>query len=145
MMGAGVHDQDLRSLVSLFDHVRQVMAILFGQGGAKDDEVKGIAAKGFLNTMPVEGSGDVMPGFGDFGGLGGKRVFVALAVENLDGRLMRGRGHGPSCGTHSELINWRASFRGHGRSGSAGAATEPPTGPLSAGLGRWRWRSVQAC
>src|SRR6267143_264966 len=105
MVGAGVHDQDLRSLVSLLDHVGQVMAILLGQGGAKDDEIKGVAAQGFLNTMAVEGSGDVMPGFRDFGGLGGECVFVALAVENLDGRLMRGRG--PSCGTHSELINWR--------------------------------------
>src|ERR1700675_2027015 len=120
MVRAGVHDQDLRSLMSLFDHVRQVMAIFLGQGGSEDDEIKGIAAQGFLNPMAVERSGDVMPGFGDFGGLGGKRVFVALAVENLDGRLMRGRGHGPSCGTHSELSNWRALFRDHGRSGSAG-------------------------
>src|ERR1700681_735216 len=74
--------------------------------------------------MAIECSGDVMPGFGDFGGLGGERLFVALAIENLDGRLMRGRGHGPSCGTHSELSNWRALFRDHGRSGSAGG--EPP-------------------
>jgi len=105
MVGAGVHDQDLRALVSLFDHVRQVMAIFLGQGGAEDNEVKGVAAQGFLNTMAVEGSGDVMPGFGDFGGLGGESVFVALAVENLDRRLMRGRGHGPSCGLTRSLAS----------------------------------------
>ena len=55
--------------------------------------------------MSVEGSGDVMAGFGDFGGLGGKCVFVALAVENLDRRLMRGRGHVPSCGLTRSLAS----------------------------------------
>ena len=44
MVRAGVHDQDLRSRVSLLDHVGQVMAIVPGQGGAEDDQVKGIAA-----------------------------------------------------------------------------------------------------
>src|SRR5467141_42128 len=96
------------------------MPILLGQSGAEDNEIKGVAAQGVLNTMAVEGSGNVMPGFRDFGGLGGECVFVALTIENLDGRLMRGRGHGPSSGTHSELSNWRALFRDHGRSGSAG-------------------------
>ena len=76
------------------------MAILLGQGGAKNDEVKGVAAQGFLNAMAVEGGGHVMSGFGNFGGLGGKSMFVAFAVENLDRRLgsglVNGRGHGPS-------------------------------------------------
>ena len=30
MVGASVHDQNLRALVSLFDHVRQVMSIFLG-------------------------------------------------------------------------------------------------------------------
>jgi hypothetical protein len=85
MVGTGVHDQNLGSLVGLLDHVGQVMAIVLGQGGAEDDEVEGIAAQGFLNALTVEGSGHVMASFGHFSGLGGESGFVALAVENLDG------------------------------------------------------------
>jgi len=40
--------------------------------------------------MAVEGSGHAMAGFGDFGGLGGECVFVALAIENLDRCLRSG-------------------------------------------------------
>ena len=100
MVGAGVHDQNLRSCVGLLDHVGQVMAIVLGQGGAEDDQVKGIAAQGFLNAMTVQGSGHVMSGFFHFGGLGGKSVFVRLAIENLDrslvSGLVSGRGQGAS-------------------------------------------------
>src|SRR6202795_3350368 len=119
------------------------MAILFGQGGTENDEVKGVAAQGFLNTMAIECSGDVMPGFGDFGGLGGERLFVALAVENLDGRLMRGRGHGPSCRlTRSLAIGGHCSEITEDQ-GLLGAATEPPTGLLSVGPGRCRSISAE--
>jgi hypothetical protein len=90
MVRAGVHDQDLRSLMSLLDHVGQVMTILLGQGSAEDDEVKGVAAQSLLNAVAVEGGGDVMSGFSDFGGLGRECVFVALAVENFDPRLGSG-------------------------------------------------------
>jgi len=37
------------------------MAILLGQGGAKNDEVKGVAAQCFLNALALEGGGDMMP------------------------------------------------------------------------------------
>ena len=50
MVGTGVHHQDLGSLVRLLDHIGQVMAILFGYGDAKDDEVEGIALEGILNA-----------------------------------------------------------------------------------------------
>jgi hypothetical protein len=80
------------------------MAIVLGQSGAEDHEVKGVAAQGFLNALAIEGSGHVMPSFLHFGGLGGECVFVALAIKNLDRRLVRGlvsgflsgRGQGPS-------------------------------------------------
>src|SRR5258708_23077604 len=72
------------------------MAIVLGQGGAEDDQVKGIAAQGFLNTMAVERGGHVMSGLFHFGGLGGKCVFVAFTIKNLNRRFLRGPGQGPS-------------------------------------------------
>ena len=87
MMRAGVHDENLGSLVGLLHHVGQVMAIVLGQGGAEDDKIEGVAAQGLLNALAVEGGGHVMTGFGHFGGLGGECGFVGLSVKNLDGRL----------------------------------------------------------
>src|SRR6202165_3872280 len=126
---AGVHDQDFRSFVSLLDHVGQVMPVLLRQGGAEDDEVKGVAAKGFLNTVAVKGSRDMMPSFGDFGGLRGESMLVAFAVENLDGGFLSRRGHGPSLRTHWELINWRGCFLGHGRTGPNGGRMASKSAP----------------
>src|SRR5260370_40788295 len=71
------------------------MAIVLGQGGAEDDQVKGIAAQGFLNTMAVERGGHGVSGLFHFGGLGGKGVFGALTIKNLNCRFLRGRGQGP--------------------------------------------------
>ena len=96
MVSTGVHDQNLRSFMGLLNHVGEVMAIVLGQGGAEDDEVKGIAVQSFLNPLAVEGGGHMMSGFGHFGGLGGQCVFVGLAIENLDGCFVSGRGQGPS-------------------------------------------------
>jgi hypothetical protein len=96
MVSAGVHNQYFCSLVGLLDHVRQVMAIVLGQGGTEDDEVKGIAAEGFLNGLTILGSGYVMSGLFHFGGLGGESGFVGLAVKNLDGTLVSGHGQWPS-------------------------------------------------
>jgi hypothetical protein len=84
MVRASVHDQNLGSFVGLLDHIGQVMAIVLGQGGTEDDQIKGIAAQGFLDALAVEGGGHVMAGFGHFGRLGGECGFVALAIKNLD-------------------------------------------------------------
>jgi hypothetical protein len=88
MVCAGVHNQDLGSFVRLLDHVGQVMAVFLGHGGAKYDQVKGIAAKSFLNALAVRSGGHVMTDFGHFGGLGRECVLVGLTVKNLDSGFM---------------------------------------------------------
>ncbi len=96
MVRAGMHDQNLRSCVSLLDHVRQVMAIVLGQGGPENDEVESSLPQGFLNTLTIEGGSHVMSGFGHLGGLARERLFVGLAVKNFDGcgmsRFLSGSG-----------------------------------------------------
>jgi hypothetical protein len=76
MVSTGVHDQDLRAFVGLLDHVWQVMAIVLGQGGAEDDEVKSIAAESFLNGLAVLGFRYLMSGLRHFGSLGGENLFI---------------------------------------------------------------------
>jgi len=71
-----VHDQNLRSFVGFLDHVRQVMAIVLGQGSAEDDEVKGITAESFLNGLAGLGGGYMMPGLFHLGSLGGESLFI---------------------------------------------------------------------
>jgi hypothetical protein len=88
MVCAGVHNQDLGSFVRLLDPVGQVMAVFLGHCGTQYDEVKGIAAKSFLNALAVRSGGHVMTDFGHFGGLGGECVLVGLTVKNLDSGFM---------------------------------------------------------
>ena len=85
VVGAGMHNQNLRSSVGLLDHVRQVMAIVLRQRSAKDDQVESTLPQGFLNALPIEGGSHVMSGFGHLGGLARERLFVGLAVKNIDG------------------------------------------------------------
>jgi len=53
MMRESLHDHSLGSGVGLSDHVRQVMAIVLGQRGTEDDQVKSIAAQGFKYALAV--------------------------------------------------------------------------------------------
>ncbi len=84
------------------------MAIVPGQGGAEDDEIKGIAAQGFLHGLAVENRRHAMSSLAHFLGLSGESGFVRLGVENLDRRLANGlaseflssRGQGPSLELH---------------------------------------------
>jgi hypothetical protein len=76
MVSAGVHDQDFRSLVGFLHHVGQVMAIVLGQGGAEDDQVKGVVTESFLNGLAALGGGDVMPSLFHFGGLRRESLFI---------------------------------------------------------------------
>lgn len=85
MVRAGVHDENFCSGVGFLDHVGEMMAIIFGEGGTEDDEFEGIAAQSFGDALAVKSGRDVMAGLGHLGGLGGECVFVRLAVENLDG------------------------------------------------------------
>jgi len=88
MVCAGVHYQNLSSFVRLLDHVGQVMAVFLGDGGAQYDEVKGIAAKSFLNGLAVRSGSHVMTDLDHFGGLSREYVFVGLTVKNLDSGFM---------------------------------------------------------
>jgi len=93
--------------------------------------------KASLNRVAIEDSGHVMASLLHFGGLA-ESVGSSLSAYRIlitdvrvdDGRadgeiglvsgFLSGRGQGASCGTHSKLSNWRASFRDHGRSGDYG-------------------------
>jgi hypothetical protein len=90
MMRARVHDQNLGCGVRLPDHVRQVMAIVLGERGAEDDEIKSFAAQGFEDALPVKGGGHLMTNFGHLGGLSPQSSFVGLAVENPDSLMLGG-------------------------------------------------------
>lgn len=71
MVCAGVHYQYLRTFVSLFHHVWQVVAIFLGQSCAQDNEVECIALESVLHATPMESDGDMMTSLGHLGGLRG--------------------------------------------------------------------------
>ena len=83
VMRAGVHDQNLGPGLEPSYHVRQVMAIVLGQVAPRMTRSK-VSRRRASITACGGCCGQVMTSFGHLGGLGRKRMFVGLAIENLD-------------------------------------------------------------
>src|SRR5947208_9087207 len=92
MAAACMHDQDFGSLVRLLDHVRQMMAVVFGERGTENHQVKGVALECVLKCVSSDGRADMMAGLLHFGGLSGKYFLVGLSVKNFDRVLGRSGG-----------------------------------------------------
>src|ERR1700736_4910111 len=79
-----VHHQNPRPFLPLLHHIRQVVPVIFGQGGTKDDQVKCIPAQSLLHLLATRGPGHVVPRLLDNNRLCSKDFRVALTVENLE-------------------------------------------------------------
>ena len=59
----GMENQNARSLVRFFHHIRKMMAIIARERGSQDHEIEGITAELLFYGFAAVGGGDVMSGF----------------------------------------------------------------------------------
>src|SRR5437879_13801743 len=79
-LAVGVHDQDARPVLAFLHHVGQVMAIVLGKGWAEDDQVKRLAAEGFLDCFAAYSLNHLMTCLLDGNCLRCKHFIIPFAV-----------------------------------------------------------------
>lgn len=82
-LAVGVGDQDARPCLGLLDHVGQVMAIIFGERGAKDNQIKDLPPQQILHLVATLRWSDLVSRFFDRNRLCSKDFRITFRIQNL--------------------------------------------------------------